>query len=124
VDGFPRSLVFVAVFAGTCALAGAAFGGAGYALLAAAMLAVSMGPYYLPTGYVLDDHAAAVRFLGQTHRLPWSEVRRVSRRPAGVFLSRSPRASRLDSFRGTFLRFAGNADEVMSFVRDKTAQVE
>jgi len=122
VDQFPRSLLLVGTCVAVCVGAGIAFDAAGYALLSAALLAVSLARYFLPTGFELDEHAVTVRFLGQARKVPWSHVRRVLVQPRGVFLSPFRRPSRLDSFRGTFLRFAGkagNADKVVSFVQDR-----
>ena len=124
VDQFPRSLLLVGACVAVCVLAAIAFDAAGYALLSAALLAVSLARYLLPTGFELDEHGVTVRFLGQARKVPWSQVRRILVQPRGVFLSPFRRPSRLDSFRGTFLRFAGkgeNADEVVSFVQDRVA---
>jgi hypothetical protein len=111
----------VAASVAVCVAAGVGFGGAGYALLAAAMLAVSLARYFLPTWYELGEAGVAVRFLGRVRAVPWSQVQRVATHREGVFLSPFERPSRLDPFRGTFLRFAGNADEVVSFVESRVA---
>ncbi len=55
VDNFPRSVLFLIVFAGMCALIGWAFEHAGYALLAAVLLGGSCMGYLLPTRYRLDS---------------------------------------------------------------------
>jgi len=117
-DEYPRSLGFVAAFVGVSVAVGVAFGGVGYGLLATGLLAVALARYYLPTAFRLDADGAAVRFCGQTRRLRWAQVRRVVAQRGGVFLSPFAAPSRLDSFRGMFLRFAGNGDEVTGFVRD------
>ncbi len=117
VDDFPRSLVLVAAVVAICVVVAMAFGGAGYGLLSLALLGVSLARYFVPTNFELDEEGATVRLLGQVRRVPWSQVRRVSVDRTGVHLSPFARPSRLDSFRGTYLRFAGNADEVVSFVK-------
>jgi len=120
-DDFPRSLLLVGAVAASCVAVGVAFGGAGYALLAAALLGASLARYFAPTRYVLDERRAAARFLGHTRGVAWGEVRRVTRHREGVHLSPFERPSRLDSFRGTFLRFAGNGEEVVRFVESQMA---
>jgi hypothetical protein len=117
VDDFPRSLLLVAAVVAICAAAAVAFEGAGYGVLAAVLLGGSLARYFVPTDVELDEQGATLRFLGQSRRVPWSEVRRVEIGRNGVHLSPFERPSRLDSFRGTFLRFAGNAEEVASFVQ-------
>ena len=121
VDDFPRSLFLVAVAAAVCVGVGLSFGGAGYGLLAAALLFGSLARYFLPASYELDAVGVTVRFLGRTRRVHWSEVRRVAVFRQGVHLSPFERPSALDPFRGTFLRFAGNADEVVIFVERQMA---
>jgi len=121
VDEFPKSLLFVAAFVGACVLAAAAFGNVAYGLLACGLLATGLGRYLLPTEFTLDDRGAASRFLGQVRKVPWSEVRRVSLQAHAVFLSPFETSSRLDSFRGMRLRFAGNAEKVVKFVESRTA---
>jgi hypothetical protein len=121
VDDFPRSVLLVAAVAASCVAAGVCFGGAGYGLLAAALLGGSFARYFVPTRYELNRTGVSVRFLGQTRAVAWGDVRRVSVHREGVHLSPFEQPSRLDSFRGTFLRFAGNAEEVVSFVREQAA---
>lgn len=124
VDDFPRSLLLVCAVVGICVAVGLSFGDVGYALLAAALVMVSLARYFLPTRFDLDDAGATARFLGQSRRMLWSQVGRVSAQKAGVFLSPFDRPSRLDSFRGVLLRFAGNAEKVVSFVEHQMARAE
>jgi len=139
VDDYPRSLLLVAIVVAVCVGVWVSFGGLGYAVLAAAFLMGSLVRYFVPTHYELGDAGVAVRFLGHTRRVSWPEVRRVAVHREGVFLSPFERPSRLDSFRGTFLRFAcGDKrpacrkwckraacthDEVVSFVQGQRAAV-
>ena len=119
VDDSPRSVLLVAIVGVVCVGVGVAFDGIGYALLSAGFLAVSLARYFVPTHYTLDAGGATMRFLGQTRTVRWENVRRADVHRDGVHLSPFARPSRLDSFRGTFLRFCGNADEVVSFVEHK-----
>lgn len=121
VEDFRRSMLLIAVMFAVCAAVHVGFGGLAYAVLAAGFLVVSLSSYFIPAWYELDEDGAAVRFLGRTRRMAWREVRRVDVQRAGVFLSPFDAPSRLDSFRGMFLRFAGNADEVVSFVESQVA---
>ena len=121
MDDYPRSLLCVAAVLAACVAVGLSFRGAGYALLAAAFLGGSLARYFLPTQYELDGSGVRVRFLGLSRRVPWEQVRRVSVFRVGMHLSPFEKPSRLDSFRGTLLRFADNADEVVSFVERQMA---
>jgi len=119
-DDAPKSLLLVAVVLGVCVGVGVSFGGAGYGLVAALILSVGLSRYFLATHYALDESGVSARFLGQTQRKAWTDVRRVLVHREGVHLSPFPEPSRLDSFRGLLLRFAANADEVTQFVERNT----
>lgn len=121
VDDYPRSLLLVAAVIAVCVGVWVSFDSAGYAALAAAFLLGSLSRYFVPTEYGLDAGGASVRFLGHVRRVAWGDVRRHWVAREGVELSPFARASRLESFRGTFLRFAGNRDEVVSFVESQMA---
>ncbi|MBM4030301.1 MAG: hypothetical protein FJ291_00775 [Planctomycetes bacterium] len=121
VDDYPRSLLLVAAVIAVCAGVWISFDSALYAALAAAFLAGSLARYFAPTDFELDAQGVSVRFLGHLRRVGWGEVRRFFVAPEGVQLSPFGRPSRLESFRGTFLRFAGNRDEVVRFVEEQVA---
>ena len=121
VDDYPHSLLLVAVVIAVCVGVWISFDSAGYAALAAAFLAGSLARYFAPTHYELDAAGVSVRFLGHLRRVGWGDVRRFFVAPEGVQLSPFARPSRLEAFRGTFLRFAGNRDEVVSFVEGQMA---
>ena len=113
-----KSAALGAAIVGFSGLAAASLGGALYGLISLAVLAASTARYLLPTRYVLDDREAAWRQL-TWHRRSWSAFRRVDRHDDGIFLSPFRRPSRLDSFRGVFLRFGPgvDADQVVSLAR-------
>lgn len=121
VDDYPRSLLLVAAVMAVCVGVWASFDGIGYAAIAAAFLLGSLARYLVPTRYELDAAGVSVRFLGHGRSVAWAAVRRVGVHPEGVQLSPFERASRLEAFRGIFLRFAGNRDEVVSFVERQMA---
>ena len=116
VDEYPRSLLLPVIVLAVCIAVHFLFGGPGWALLAAAFLAVSLARYFLPTTCELSGDGARLRFLGAVRLMPWSRVRRVDVLPGAVLLSPFEKPSRLDSFRGVYMRLCRNADEVVSFV--------
>jgi len=119
VDDYPRSLLCPAVVLAICAGVYYSFDSLGWALLSAGFLAISLARYFLPTLYELNADGIRVSFFFTVTSIPWSSVRRVDGHRQGLHLSPFEQPSRLDSFRGTFLRFRGNADEVVSFVESK-----
>ena len=113
-----KSAALGAAVVGFSGLAAASLGGAVYGLISLVVLAASTARYLLPTRYVLDDREAAWRQL-TWHRRSWSAFRRVDRHADGIFLSPFRRPSRLDPFRGVFLRFGPGVDaaEVVTLAR-------
>ena len=101
--------MLVGIVVAVCVAVHLSFHEHGYTLLAAGFLGVALGRYFLPTWYKLDADGAAARFLGRTRRLPWREVKRLLVHREGLHLSPFESPSRLDSFHGLFLRFAGKA---------------
>ncbi len=85
--------------------------------LAVVMLSGSLLTFFLPTRYVLTAEQASARGpLWRTER-PWSDFRRCVADGSRAVLSPFPRPSRLDGFRGLVLRFDGNREQVLEFVR-------
>ena len=106
----------VAVIVAAALAAGFGFRSPLLGLLAAALLTASVSDYLLPLTFTLTDEAAEARGPLHRRRLLWAQVRRVSRDDLGLKLSPLPHPSRLDAFRGIYLWFEDNADDVMAFV--------
>lgn len=81
-------------------------------------LTSAMAEYLFPIRYRLTTRGAYAS-CGPLQRLhlSWNDVRRATRGAEGVYLSPFRLATRLDSFRGIRLRFAGNDDAVLEAVR-------
>lgn len=99
-------------------------------LLAAALLAASLAPYLFPTRYELNDEGVRQSMgLYRVHRR-WEEFRNFYWDDVGVKLSTFSRRSRLEPYRGLFVRFAkdagtgGNREEVLAVVRRHIARPE
>ena len=87
----------------------------------AVVLLLAVRQYLLPTTFSLDDEGVASRFLAFKRRKAWKAFRSYYRDRNGVLLSPFPAPSRLENFRGMYLIFGDNADEVMAHVRTKIA---
>jgi hypothetical protein len=112
-----KTLLLLALMALTSTLAGLMTVSA--APLAAILLFVLMGPYFLPTRYALSPRGVATRFPLFNRTRPWEAFKRCAVLQGGVFLGTFPHPSRLDSFRGVFLRFSRETDTalVLALVR-------
>jgi hypothetical protein len=80
------------------------------------VVALSLASYFTPTWYTLTDEGIAVRTLVTKMQRPWSVYRSCWPDKNGVLLSPFPHPSRLENFRGVFIRFEDNRDEVVRFV--------
>ncbi|MBI5867537.1 MAG: hypothetical protein HZB43_04485 [candidate division Zixibacteria bacterium] len=90
-----------------------------FGLLAVIILGGSMAPYFLPTDYTFYAGGVESRFIGVNRRFTWEQFRSFYRDRNGVLLSPFPQPSRLENFRGIYLRFGTSAEEVMRIVAER-----
>ena len=114
-----RTTVLVTVFVLGMPILLAVWYGAFYGLLGILILGGSLLSFFLPTDYILTDLAVARRYLGIVQKRKWSEFRSYYPDKNGVLLSPFPGPSRLENFRGMYLRFEGNRDEALAVVADR-----
>ncbi len=114
-DDYPRSLLLVALLVAFPIGIGWWLEGAVYGAISFLLLLASVLSYFVPTRYVLDGRGVHVDSLGRMRFRPWDEVKNLYVHRDGIFLSPFAKPSRLDPFRGTYLRFRGNAEEVRRF---------
>lgn len=79
----------------------------------------SVGSFIAKTTYRLTPETIEVKALGVSRTRPWSEMRRATVDPGGVFLSPFENRSWLEAYRGLRLPFGGNRDQVVAFVETK-----
>jgi hypothetical protein len=79
----------------------------------------SLSGFYLPTRYYFYDDHLIVKTTVQKLRKEWSQFRSYYPDKNGVLLSPFVHPTRLENFRGLYIKFAGNRDRVMGIVRSK-----
>ena len=94
----------------------------GFIPLAALVLFLSLSPYFLPTTYELNATGVTQRIAFVRFTRRWEEFRRYYHDDVGVKLSPFAHRSRREPFRGVWLRFSGNRDEVLAFVAAKIGE--
>ena len=99
-----------------CAAAHWAIGPLG-ALAVAVALIGSLADFLFPVTYEITPDRAACRMLFKRAEIEWRNVRRCYLDQGGVKLSPLDRLSRLEAFRGVYLRFNGNREQVVEAVR-------
>jgi hypothetical protein len=89
-----------------------------WSLLSVAFVLGMTAPLYIVHRYVLDPEQVTTFFLGVPSRRPWSHYRNYYKHPNGVYLTTSHKPSRLDPFRGRFLRTCGNREQVIAYIEE------
>ena len=79
----------------------------------------SLAGFYFPTRYAFYDDHFIVKTTVQTLRKEWSQYRSYYPDKNGVLVSPFGRPTRMENFRGLFIKFAGNREQVMAIVRAK-----
>jgi hypothetical protein len=93
------------------------FGNPLMGLAAVAVILGSIAEFLFPIRHRLTAQGAEVRFGLSRSFIAWSQVRKCYLSAEGLKLSPLPSPHRLEVFRGVFLRFADNKDQVIDFVR-------
>ncbi len=90
-----------------------------FGFLSLVVLFASVAKFYFPTYFTLTDSEAVIKSSAQTIRKQWSEFRSYYPDKNGVLLSPFVDKSRLENFRGIFLMFDNNEEDVMNIVKQK-----
>jgi hypothetical protein len=89
----------------------------GFAVFGVVVLLLSLSRFYFPTTYRLSDRRIMVKTTMQTVYKDWSRFRSVWPDKNGVLLSPFAEPSRLENYRGMYLMFDNNRDDVVAFIR-------
>ncbi len=96
-----------------------------FTIVGAIVLLASMRSFYFPTTYHLYEDRIKVTYTLSSVTKNWSLYRSVFPERNGVFLSTFTRPSRLENFRGLFLRYGdGDRDKILEIVNSKIGEKE
>lgn len=95
-----------------------------FTVAAALILWGSLSQFFLKTTFEFTERKVRVRYLVNKIEKDWSQYRSYYEDKHGVLLSPFVRTSRLENFRGIYIRFDGNRDEVMGIVKAKIRKIE
>ena len=90
-----------------------------FGFLSLVVLFASVAKFYFPTDFILTDSEAIIKSSTQTIKKNWSEFRSYYPDKNGVLLSPFVDKSRLENFRGIYLIFNDNKDEVIGIIKQK-----
>lgn len=111
-------LLLLGVMAGTSWYVGSVPIGIFFGLV----MLVSLSRFFLPTEYLLDPQGIRVRTLTGEQQRPWSQFRTAYPDKNGVLLSPYAGPTRLENFRGLYLMFENNREDVLRHVREAIAR--
>lgn len=89
----------------------------GWALLALAVLVVSLNRFFFRSRFRIDDEGIIARYPLRSQRLGWADIRRFVFDNNGGYLSTRARPSRLDAYRGLHVLFGSRRDDVIAQIR-------
>ena len=115
----PRRTAFLVIF-----LIGIGVGiyfsfGLMWMIIALILLGGGLLSYWLPTYYSLDEEGIKIKGIVLEKVKKWEEFRSYYEDKNGVFLSPFTKPTRLENYRGIYIRFNNNAEEVMDFIATK-----
>ena len=90
-----------------------------FTVIAALILYGSLTQYFTRTTYEFTDTKVRVKYVVNKIEKDWAQYRSYYVDKNGVLLSPFAGPSRLENFRGLFIRFADNRDQAMEIVRQK-----
>ena len=93
------------------------FGDPFLVFLSVLILGVSLGGYFFPTTVRFTESGVEVKSAWGRKSRPWSSFRSFQCDAEHLRLCPLSRPSRLDNYRGILLRFQGNRDEVLRYIR-------
>ena len=88
------------------------------AFATALFLLFSLRGFYIPTRYRLSAEGIAVKEPLFTRTRTWAECKSLHRDKHGVLVSPFSYTTRLENFRGVYLRFDNNGREVLEFLNE------
>ncbi|MFH2047836.1 MAG: hypothetical protein ABIJ12_00160 [bacterium] len=89
----------------------------GFSFLSLLVMFASLAKYYFPTCYRMTDEKISIKTTTQTLHKEWKIFRSFYPDKNGVLLSPFVRPTRMENFRGLYVMFSNNRDEVMEYVK-------
>ena len=84
----------------------------------------SLLSFFLPTHYEMDQEKIKIKFFLTKREREWNAFRSFYVDKNGVLLSPFTKPSRLENFRGIYVRFNQNKEQVVNFVKSKIERLD
>jgi len=95
-----------------------------WSLFGVVLLVGMTASIYLPVRYRLDDRGVTTFFLWVPTTRPWNHYRNYYVHDTGIHLTTMAEPSPLDAFRGHYIQYGQNRDEVKAFVAARIERSE
>ncbi|MBU1625898.1 hypothetical protein KKB18_00860 [bacterium] len=122
-ESFKISVIVIAIIAFICSIVYISFGGIFWVVLSFVFLFVSLSSFFFPTTFFLDEKEVKVKRVFSTIKRSWDRFKGFYWDKNGVQLTPFTYPSRLDAYRGLFLKFGNNKDEVINFIKKHLSPV-
>lgn len=90
-----------------------------WAVIAGALLFISLRNFFMTTTVILDENGITLKEIFYTRKRPWAKCKSLHTDSHGVLVSPFSYTTRLENYRGIYLRFEGNKEQVMAFLEQK-----
>jgi hypothetical protein len=90
-----------------------------FLFLSIIFLVGSLSPFFFPTTYTLNDDGINIKSVFRKSSKNWGYYKSYYPDRNGILLSPFPHPSRLENFRGLYVRFNNNKADVVNFVKQK-----
>lgn len=98
-------------------------------LLGILVAMLTLHSYFLPTEYSIDSEGISVSYFGQHRKYMWPRFKSYYKDNNGILLSPFPTPTRLENFRGLYVRYGMHRDKVTALIdavfeeRDKKPEI-
>ena len=111
-----KTLVALLVILASGVVATTFMNSAGFGALASIIMFFSLSKFFFPTTYTLNSNGVTVKTTTQTFTREWGRFNSFYADRYGVLLSPFARPSRLESFRGLYITFGANRNDVVAYI--------
>ncbi|MDI6839780.1 MAG: hypothetical protein QMD71_02820 [bacterium] len=87
-----------------------------WVIIASILLGWAILPYFLPSYYYLTKEGVKIKGIVFEKKKRWDEFKSYYKDKNGIFLSPFDKPTRLENFRGIYIRFNNNEEEVSNFI--------
>jgi len=95
------------------------FNSLAFLFLSIVILFVSLMPFFFPTTYSINEDCVVIKSVYRRLSRNWNTFKSFYPDKNGVLLSPFVSPSRLENFRGVYIRFGNNKPEILDFVAKK-----